>query len=119
MLSPSVTQRLEPSLSQAARGSDEDAERSLRWEKATALLREEGSHAGLPWRPGGHDSALPSQGEWDRSPVEELRSRKLHRVARDRARWRPLRIGRKQGLRVGGAREARSELERQVRLFHG
>lgn len=80
-------------------------QRSLRWEKATALLREDDSHAGLPWRPGGHDSVLPSQGEWVRSLVEELRSRKLDRVARARARWRPLRIGRKQGLRVGGARD--------------
>lgn len=52
------------------------------------MLREDDSHGCTSLRPGGHDSARPSQGEWVRSLVEELRSRKLHRVARGRARWR-------------------------------
>ena len=43
------------------------------------MLTEDDSH-GLLWRPSGHDSALPLQGEWVRSLVEELRSRKLHCV---------------------------------------
>lgn len=85
--------------------------------------------AGLPWRPGGHDSALPSQGEWVRFLVEELRSRKPHRCGQRQSKMAvkdegaETRSGSRgsewEGPGTGTARWASPGIEAEALLFAG